>query len=55
MAALILKETGATSELVVGDRGELSLWVGGQRVAGKGPDGFPTDEAVLTAIRAALA
>ena len=55
MADLIREETGAESDLVVGDRGELSLWVGGQRVAGKGPDGFPTDEAVFTAIRAALA
>ena len=54
MAALIKKETGLDSELVVGGRGELSVWVGDKKVVDKTPRGFPSDAAVITAVKQAL-
>ena len=55
MAALIKKETGVDSELVVGGRGELSVWVNEKKVVDKTPRGFPSDVALITAIKQALA
>jgi hypothetical protein len=55
VAALIKKETGLDSELLVGGRGELSVWVGGTKVAERSPRGFPADAALLTAVKQAIA
>lgn len=55
MAALIEQETGLAAELEVGGRGELSVWVNGQKVAHKDHRGFPADGALMAAVRAALA
>ena len=55
MAALIKKETGLDSELAVGGRGELSVWVGGRKVAEKSSRGFPSDAALMTAVKEAIA
>ena len=55
MAALIKKETGLDSELVVGGRGELSVWVGEKKVVDKTPRGFPSDAVLLAAVKQALA
>jgi hypothetical protein len=55
VAALIQRDTGVEPELVEGARGEFSAWVGDAPVAQKTAFGFPTDEEVLTAVRAALA
>lgn len=53
MADIIYEDTKESSELVVGDRGELSVWVDGYRVADKTDDGFP--ESVVAAVKKALA
>ena len=55
MAALIKEQTGTDSDLVEGGRGEFTVWVGPDRVAQKDESGFPEDDAVLTAVQAALA
>ena len=54
MAALIKKETGLDSELEVGGRGELSVWVGEKKVVEKSSRGFPSDTALVTAVKQAL-
>jgi predicted Rdx family selenoprotein len=54
VAALIAQTTGATTDLVGGDRGEFSVRVDGRVVARKDAHGFPADEAVVTKVREAL-
>ena len=54
MAALIKKETGIDAEVTPGGRGEFSVWVGDVKVAEKTRTGFPTEDAALAAVRAAL-
>lgn len=55
MAELIKRELGAEPELVEGDKGEFSVWVGDQLVAKKGWVRLPSDRKVLSAVRQALA
>ena len=55
MADLLRRELGVETELVAGGRGEFTVWVGGKVVAQKGWLGFPSDEKILAAARAALA
>ena len=54
MAALIKQEAGINVDLVVGGRGEFTVWVGEETVTKKDADGFPADEDVVTAGRRAL-
>ena len=54
MAALIQQAMGVEPELVEGSRGEFSAWVGESKVAQKTAFGFPSDEEILAAVRAAL-
>ncbi len=51
MAALIKKDTGIDVEIIEGDRGEFTVWVGEETVAAKDASGFPTDEDVVKAVR----
>lgn len=55
MAELIKRELGIEPELVEGNRGEFSVWVGDQVVAKKGWIRFPADQKVLSAVHQALA
>ena len=54
MAALIKQETGLDASLEVGGRGELSVWVGDRKIAGKDHKGFPADAPLMALVRAAL-
>lgn len=54
MAALIAEATGVTPDLVVGDRGEFTIWVDQTLAAGKSRKGFPSDDAVVRAVKAGL-
>lgn len=54
MAAKIKSELGVEAELIEGDRGEFTVWVGEREVARKRWLLFPSDEKVLTAVREAL-
>ena len=55
MAGLIKRELGVEPELIEGDRGEFSIWVGDQMVAKKGWVRYPSDQRVVSAVRQALA
>ena len=55
MADLLKKELGVETELIKGDRGEFTVWVGETVVAKKNWLGFPDDGKVLEAVRVALA
>ena len=48
---MIADKTGVTPELVEGRRSEFTIWVGDREVAGKTLRGFPSDDAVLAAVR----
>ena len=54
MAELLKKELDVETNLIAGDRGEFTVWVGEKVVAKKGWLGFPADEKVLAAVREAL-
>lgn len=54
MAELLKGELGIDAELVEGDRGEFTVWVGERMVAQKGWIRFPSNEKVLSAVREAL-
>ncbi|MDQ3665354.1 MAG: hypothetical protein M3410_01935 [Acidobacteriota bacterium] len=55
MAGLIKRELGVEPELIEGDRGEFTVWVGDRRVAKKGWVRFPSDQRILSAVQQALA
>jgi hypothetical protein len=55
VAELIGRELDTKPELVEGDRGEFTVWVGDRLVAKKGWLRFPSDQKVLAAVREALA
>jgi hypothetical protein len=54
VADLLKAELGVETELVAGDRGEFTVWVGETVVASKNWLGFPADEKVLEAVRQAI-
>ncbi len=54
MADTISRELGITPQLVEGDRGEFTVWVGDDKVAKKGLIRFPSDADVVSAVRRAL-
>ena len=54
MAELIKQELGIQPELVEGDRGEFTVWVGDRMVAKKGWVRFPPDKKVLSVVKQAL-
>jgi len=54
VAALIKQDSGQDADLVVGRRGEFSVWVGDRKVAEKSFRGFPADADLLAAVRGAL-
>jgi hypothetical protein len=55
VAELLERELKVSAQLVEGDRGEFTVWVGDRVVSKKNWLGFPTDEKVLEAVREALA
>jgi hypothetical protein len=54
VAALIKKDLGLDPQVVAGDRGEFTVWVGETVVARKDSGVFPEDDDVLTAVRQAV-
>ena len=53
-AASIKKELGVDAETVIGDRGEFSVLVNGQKVIGKGFLLLPSVKKVVGAVRTAV-
>jgi hypothetical protein len=54
VAAVVKQELGIDSELVEGQRGEFTVWVGEELVARKDALGFPSEDDVLAAVRKTL-
>ncbi len=54
MAEKIKRELGVEPELIEGNRGEFTVWVGDEKVAEKGWIRFPADEKVVAAVNEAL-
>lgn len=54
MAALIKQETDLDTDVEPGGRGEFSVWLDGVKIAEKSRTGFPTDKALLEAVRKPL-
>jgi hypothetical protein len=55
VAAQLDRDLHVTADLVVGRRGEFSVWVGGRKVAEKTFLGFPPDDQIAAAVKKALA
>jgi hypothetical protein len=54
VAALITQELQLDTDLEPGGRGEFTVWVDGKKVAEKTRTGFPTEPALIDAIKHAL-
>jgi hypothetical protein len=54
VAELLKEQLGVETTLTEGGRGEFTVWVGETVVAKKGWLGFPDDQKVLAAVRAAI-
>jgi len=54
VAETLKKELGVNAELVAGNTGEFTIWVGGRMVAKKGFLLFPKDRSVVRAVAGAL-
>ena len=54
MAALIKQETGLDTDYEPGGRGEFTVWLDGVKIVEKTRTGFPSDKALLEAVRGAL-
>jgi hypothetical protein len=55
VAAAVKQATGLVAELVVGNAGEFTVWLGDELVAEKRAGAFPAPEAVVAAIQAKTA
>jgi hypothetical protein len=53
-AAAIKKEFGVEVETVVGDRGEFTVWVNGEKVLGKGVLLLPSEKKIVATVRPKL-
>lgn len=54
MAALLKNDLHVDTELIVGGRGEFTVWVGDKVVAQKDANGFPDDQQVVSAVQTSL-
>ena len=55
MAAEVKKATGLDTKLLIGGSGEFTVWVDDKLVAEKKMGMFPSADAVVAAVRAAIA
>jgi hypothetical protein len=54
VAALIKQDLQLDTDLEPGGRGEFTVWVDGKKVAEKSRTGFPTEPALIEAIKHAV-
>ncbi len=54
MAEELKRTLGIDAELIPGDRGEFTVWVGRTKVAEKQDHDFPTEEEAVRAVRKAM-
>jgi len=55
VADLIEDAVGTTAQIISGKRGQFEVFVDGHSVARKTSDQFPSEDAVIAAVRRALA
>ena len=53
MAARLKSDLQLDADVVEGQRGEFSVWVGDRKVAEKAAGVFPSDDAIVRAVREA--
>ncbi len=53
VAARLKRDLNLDTEIVEGRRGEFTVWVGDRKVAEKDWNGFPSDDAIVEAVRRA--
>jgi hypothetical protein len=51
VAAQLKRDLNLDAEIIAGRRGEFTVWVGERKVAEKTPGGFPSDDAIVDAVR----
>lgn len=51
MAARLKSDLQLDAEIIAGDRGEFTVWVGDRKVAAKTAGVFPSDDAIVQAVR----
>lgn len=51
MAAQLKRDLHLDAEIIVGRRGEFTVWVGERKIAEKTSHGFPSDDAIVEAVR----
>jgi len=54
VAEELKRELGVDADLIPGDRGEFTVWVGRTKVAEKHDHEFPTEEESVRAVRSAM-
>jgi hypothetical protein len=54
VAALIKEKLNLEADLEPGGRGEFTVWAGGKKIAEKTRSGFPSESAIVEAVRTAL-
>ena len=54
MAAELKRQVGVDAQLLVGGSGEFTVWIGDKLVAEKKLGQFPSPDAVVVAVKAAL-
>ncbi|MDQ3633844.1 MAG: hypothetical protein M3405_04950 [Acidobacteriota bacterium] len=52
---MIKNDLGVETEIIEGNRGEFTVWVGDEKVAQKGWILFPSETKILESVRLALA
>ena len=55
MAARLKTDLNLDADIIEGARGEFSVWVGDRKVAEKSAGVFPSDDAIVAAVRGAAA
>jgi len=55
VAARLQRELGLETDLVEGNRGEFTVWVDGRKIAEKASGVFPSDDAIVEAVRRTIA
>lgn len=54
MAARLKSDLHLDAEIVEGNRGEFTVWVGDRKVAEKAGGVFPSDDAIVNAVKHAI-
>lgn len=54
MAAALKRDLGVDTDLIVGNPGEFTVWLGDRKLAEKSGGRFPEPDAIIGAVRSAM-